>query len=333
MKAFNQYLYKKEFVKKNQFINNKIKALNKKKILKDKKKKLNLRHFNRVNNNLKLQKRNKINETTKGVPNKKKTHNNSFKSTSQKIINKLYNDKFKIEKSNNNLYFNNREILDYYELNNLEYPQAKKNDNRNFLQIYWSLLKREHSFIFTFITKDDYNIKTIKYSRFIFLLCTDMAMNVFFFSDETMHKMFLDYGKYNFIQQIPQIIYSTLITKILELLLCFLSMTDNYYYKIKKDKNINKKLIIVIKKRINIKIKFFYIFTILMLSFYWYLISCFCAVYRNTQIAFIKDSLLSFIFDNLIPFIIYLLPSLFRIVALKNDIKCMYQLSNIIPFF
>ena len=69
---------------------------------------MNLRHFNRVNNNLKLQKRNKINETTKGVPNKKKTHNNSFKSTSQKIINKLYNDKFKIEKSNNNLYFNNR---------------------------------------------------------------------------------------------------------------------------------------------------------------------------------------------------------------------------------
>ena len=74
-------------------------------------------------------------------------------------------------------------------------------------------------------------------------------------------------------------------------------------------------------------------FTILMLSFYWYLISCFCTVYRNTQIAFIKDSLLSFILDNLIPFIIYLLPSLFRIVALKNDIKCMYQLSNIIPFF
>ena len=66
----------------------------------------------------------------------------------------------------------------------------------------------------------------IKYSRFIFLLSAGMAMNVFFFSDETMHKMFINYGKYNFIQQIPQIIYSTLITKLLELLLCFLSMTD-----------------------------------------------------------------------------------------------------------
>ena len=63
-------------------------------------------------------------------------------------------------------------------------------------------------------------------------------MNVFFFSDETMHKMFLDYGKYNFIQQIPQIFYSTLISKLLEIFLCFLSMTDKYYYEIKGSKKI-----------------------------------------------------------------------------------------------
>ena len=105
-------------------------------------------------------------------------------------------------------------LSDYYKLNNLDYLQAKKLDKRSYFQIYWSLLKREHPFIFTFITKDDYNITMIKYSRFIFLFCTNMAMNVFFFSDETMHKMFLDYGKYNFMQQIPQIIYSTLILQI-----------------------------------------------------------------------------------------------------------------------
>ena len=245
----------------------------------------------------------------------------SKKLTSEKFINKM-----KIK-------YDNMKILDYYELNNLDYLQAKNLDKRNFFQIYWSSLKREHPFIFTFITKDDYNITIIKYSRFIFLLCTDMAMNVFFFSDETMHKMFLDYGKYNFIQQIPQIIYSTLISKLLEILLCFLSMTDNYYYKIKLDKNINKNLLIKIMKRIKIKITFFYLSTILILSFYWYLISCFCAVYRNSQISFIKDSLLSFLLDNFFSFIIYLFPSLFRIIALKNNIKCMYQLSSIIPFF
>ena len=31
-----------------------------------------------------------------------------------------------------------------------------------------------------------------------------------------------------------------------------------------------------------------------MFAFYWYTITCFCAVYNNTQNAFIKDSLSSF---------------------------------------
>ena len=60
-----------------------------------------------------------------------------------------------------------------------------------------------------------------------------MALNVFFFSDESMHKIFLNYGKYNFIQQIPQIIYTTIISQLIEVFLCYLSLTDKHFYKIK----------------------------------------------------------------------------------------------------
>ena len=87
----------------------------------------------------------------------------------------------------------NEEKLDSYELNNLEYNEAINQDKRNFMEIYWSLLKREHLIIFTFFIRKDHNIIYTKYSRFIFSICTDMALNVFFFADETMHKMFLDY--------------------------------------------------------------------------------------------------------------------------------------------
>ena len=229
-----------------------------------------------------------------------------------------------------------RDELDGYELNNLEYFSAKKLDKRNFIEIYWSLLKREHLIIFTFITSDDHNIMFIKYSRFIFLICTDMAMNVFFFSDETMHKMYLDYGKYNFIQQIPQIAYSTIISKLIEIFLCYLSLTDTHYYQIKDCKKISKTSMIGVMNCIRIKIGFFYVFTSIMFVFYWYLITCFCAVYQNTQIAFIKDSLLSSLLGNLIPFVVYLIPSLFRIIALKSDkynLEFVYKFSSIIPFF
>ena len=117
-----------------------------------------------------------------------------------------------------------KEELDNFELNNLDYDLAIKLDKREFLEIYWSILKREHLIFFTFFIKNDYNINYVKFSRFIFLVCTDMALNVFFFADETMHKMFLDYGKYNFLQQIPQIVYSTLVSQLIEVFLCFLSL-------------------------------------------------------------------------------------------------------------
>ena len=178
-----------------------------------------------------------------------------------------------------------KEKLDDYELNNLEYDLALKLDKRNFLQIYWSLLKREHLVIFTFITREDHNIMFIKYSRFIFLLCTDMAMNVFFFADETMHKMFLDYGKYNFIQQIPQITYSTIISKLIEIFLCYLSLTDKHYYQIKDSKRISKSSMIGIMKCIQIKIGFFFGFTTLMFFFllvFNYLFLCSVSKYANS---------------------------------------------------
>ena len=158
----------------------------------------------------------------------------------------------------------------------------------------------------------------------------------FFFSDETMHKMFLDYGKYNIIQQIPQIIYSTVASQLIQLLLCFLCMTDKHFYQIKfLDINIEKSEKELIRC-IKLKINFFFIFTIIMFAFYWYTIACFCAVYKNTQIAFIKDSLLSSGLGLLYPFFLYLFPSCLRKIALKfhkKKLSFIYKISDIIPIF
>ena len=99
------------------------------------------------------------------------------------------------ENQNKNLKFNdsNQEgKLDDFELNDLEYEEAIKLDKRNFIDIYWSIIKREHIIFFTFFRGNDHNLIPIKLSRLIFSICTDMAFNVFFFEDETMHKMFLD---------------------------------------------------------------------------------------------------------------------------------------------
>ena len=64
----------------------------------------------------------------------------------------------------------NEEVLDNYELNDLDYVVALKLDKRSLIEIYWSILKREHLIIFTFFVKNDHNIFYIKISRLIFLI-------------------------------------------------------------------------------------------------------------------------------------------------------------------
>ena len=254
--------------------------------------------------------------------------NNAIFNSARKNLNNIKNSQIE-EKENKR--------LDKFELNQLEYEEAIFFDKRAFINIYWDILCREHIIIFTFFICNDYNISFIKYARFIFLFTTDMAMNVFFFSDESMHKIYLNYGKFNFIQQIPQVIYTAIISQLLEVFLCFLSLTDQHIYQIKKITNaIDKKEILKILKCIKIKLVIFFIFTFICFIFYWYTITSFCAVYENTQITFIKDSLLSFLLGIIYPFIIYLIPSLLRIIALRNskkNLKFIYKLSDIIPFF
>ena len=165
-----------------------------------------------------------------------------------------------------------------------------------------------------------------------------MVLNVFFFSDESMHKLYVNYGKYDIIQQIPQILYSTIITKLSEIFLCYLCMTDKPIYQI-KNLIVNNSLTNMkfIYKCINIKLIIFFIFTFIFMLFYWYVVSAFCSVYKNTQISFMKDWVISMLLGILIPLIIYLIPSALRICAIKNrNRKCsifVYKLSEIIPFF
>ena len=210
----------------------------------------------------------------------------------------------------------------------------KYNINKSIIK-YYAQLKREHLIFFTFINCDDYNLLSVKVSRCIFLIVGDMALNAFFFSDDSMHKLYLTYGKYDFIQQIPQIAISIIISQIIEIFICFLSLTDKDIYQVKK--NIIRKNIRNIKnsiKNIRLKIVIYFIFIFIFLSIYWYIISVFCGIYRNTQIVFIKDSFISFSIGLIYPLGLYFISSCLRICSLSNKhFKCIYKLSYMIPFF
>ena len=228
--------------------------------------------------------------------------------------------------------------LTEHELNTLEYKLAIVKDNRTYIQYYWSLLKKKHLILFTFIPIQDYNLFSIKLFLFIFSLSLSFTINGFFFSDETMHKIYENNGKFTFLLQIIQILYSTLICAVINTILKLLSLSENKILEIKGEQNFELALDKSkdVKKYIKIKYILFFVLGFLLLSFFWYFISCFCIVYNNTQIILIKDTLISFALSYLYPFGLNLIPGIFRIYALRaknKDKKCIYQTSQLIALF
>ena len=236
---------------------------------------------------------------------------------------------------------NKQKIYDNYELNNLKYEEAYDLDNRPFLKTYWSVLMREHVLLLTFFAYHDYNLFYVKIAKFLILFFSDMTVNCLFFVHESMHRKYTLGEDFTFVQKMPQLLFTLIISNMLEVFLCYLSMTDAHYYEIKEFSDFQKEgeKIIKILKCIKIKLIVFYIFNFILAIFFWYFVTCFCAVYKNTQLIFLKDSIVSFATSLAYTFIIYGFTTLLRFLSLakccKKNFFCrfIYKLSDIIPFF
>ena len=223
------------------------------------------------------------------------------------------------------------------ELNNLDYDLAIIIDKRTYFQYYISLLKKKQLILFAFWPSNDYNLVVIKIALFLLSFSLYFTVNGFFFSDKTMNKINEDKGAFDIIFQIPQILYSSVISAVINVILKQLSLSERQILTIKQEKNfkVAQKKSNQIRKYIKIKLALFFIFSILLMLFFWYFISAFCAVYKNTQMILIKDTLISFGLSMLYPFGLNLIPGMFRIPALsaaKKDKKCLYKFSLLVAF-
>ena len=219
------------------------------------------------------------------------------------------------------------------ELNSLSYEEALIVDERTYCQYYCSLIKKKQSILFSFYPNKDYNAQIIKSFLFFFFFASDIAINALFFNDDTIHEIFIDSGAFNFIYQLPQIIYSYLISGVINFIIEYLSLSDKTIISIKSEKNLStdrkKKIICNIK----IRFYFFFVITFILLLIFWYYISCFCCIYENTQMHLIKDSLLSLLISSIVPFFKSLIPGIFRIPALrskKSNNLYMYKFSQFV---
>ena len=144
-----------------------------------------------------------------------------------------------------------------------------------------------------------------------------------------MHQIYEDEGDFNFIYQLPQIIYSTLISYFIDNITTFFALSEDNIIHLKKGKKYNKLDERGRRTKNTLKIKFilFFIINFIFILLFWYYLSCFCAVYKNTQFHLIKDTLISFGIGYIIPFRTNIITTLIRVLSLKR-----YNKSNRILF-
>ena len=205
-------------------------------------------------------------------------------------------------------------FIKYTDIDLVDYNYAINNDQRSFLELFLSISKKRQIFIFCFIK--DNNIIVLKISLLIFCLVHYLIVNLFFFNDKVIHKIYIDKGKYNFGYQIKFILLSALLSCIFLFITKFI-FTFNQYPKqlLQVIKCIDASLIIIF----------------LLFIFYWIYIGSFCSVYIKTQKHLIINFVFTFIFSSIYECILTIISCVMRTISLKKkNLPKLYLISLIL---
>ena len=208
-----------------------------KKHMKTKETKIDDENGYKKHNELNLNKKNKHKDKHK--KSNKEVLQQTTKNKEDKSIKSMNKNTFdSIIKSGNYL----KELMEQkdFEINSLDYEDAIKLDHRNFFEYYISLIKNNHPILFSFASYKDYNIRIIKVFLFFFSFSLDLSINALFFDDNTMHKIYIDGGSFNFIYNIPQILYSSLIAGFINALIKNLALSESDFTQLRQNKDKDK---------------------------------------------------------------------------------------------
>ena len=236
-----------------------------------------------------------------------------------------------ISKPLTNINYNNDYIE--YELNTFPYKKALEYDKRTFSQYYISLIRTKHPIISSFIPIKDYNTMIIKLCLFFLSFSINYFVNAFFFNENTIHQIYEDGGVYNLGYFIQQIFLSFLISHFFSIILRYVFLSERNIIQIKKQnqENISNEIQNV-KRKLIIKYIIFFTVGLLFLIFFWYYLSSFGAVYKNSQVYVIKNTFICFAISLLYPFIINIIPAILRIYSLNDKNKKRENWYNISKF-
>jgi hypothetical protein len=277
---------------------------------------------------------------------KKKSYKKNIKKNQEKNWPGYY---FLIQINANNS-LNDKPPESKYILDNYNYEQAIKYDKRNFLRILFICLLTKENILNTFFFYSPLELQPLRLSIFIFTYSCDFALNALFYSNQNISDKYHYNGDslylFIFVNNMTITVFSTVFSYLLVKSLNYLTnskesieqlfrkeeelMRENKNYKVNNNKK--KKIyinLLKIYKYMKFKIACFIIIEFVIMVFFFYYITAFCEVYKETQKSWIYDSFISFLLS--IPF--ELLESFFITTLYTLSIKYRFKMIYKIVLF
>ena len=223
-----------------------------------------------------------------------------------------------------------------YEKNWLPYEKALIYDKRSKCDYYFSLIRNKQLIMFTFCALNDYNSGIVQKFMIFLSFAFHYATNTIFFTGANLHQIYQDKGKYNFDYQIKFILLSAFVSTLtLRLILQFLVLTDKDILSVKQQQTKDLAIKTKNEKLKNMKIKFaiFFSLNFVLLVLFWFYLTCFNAIYENTEVYLIENTFISWGFSLAYPFVINLFPTIIRMSSIHSSNKDqigLYKFSQII---
>ena len=238
-----------------------------------------------------------------------------------------------------------------YILDNYDYECAIKYEKRHFWRIFYICFLSFENILNTFFFKTPLEIQSLRLILFFFSYISDLALNALFYLNQNISDKYHYQGDnlylFSLLNNLTISISSTIFSYVLvKALNCLNNSKDsiedlfryheNIMRKDKKYKVSNDDIIKIYKnldsiyRILKIKIVFYIIIEFILLLFFFYYITAFCEVYKNTQISWLSDSLVSFLMSILFEIAMSFLVASFYMISIKYRFKSLY---SIVMFF
>ena len=232
------------------------------------------------------------------------------------------------------------EFKEYLEtdLNDLDFDDALKKVDRGFCEYFCDSVIESQKIVNTFFLKEPLRPMSIKIILFILILIVYFVVNGFFFSEEYISQIFHLETEDSFFSFVPRSInrflYSAIVTYIISFIIdCFFPEEK----KLKGIFNREKENIVNLKfeigkliKRIKKRYITFIIFVYFISLFFLFYLLCFNDVYPNTQIEWIKSSIMLMIIMQLLAILASLAETILRFLGLMLKSEKIFRLSKIL---